>query len=204
MTHIIHGELHAPYFVFIRSGQQYPDAEMLNRFHLSGYERNDPPARATRYVLLADLGEWTLIADDWFYTLWHLSGTRDVIAELGSRFELFACSVGDSDDSYDFVYYRGGELLRKHVVIDPRYDGGVIQESFGAPLSGEGPAGTLPKLQDYLPYVLGIARRLGIRPPESDQQLRRYVPGPQSDDRPKPGRPAISNLTENQLRGMDS
>jgi hypothetical protein len=173
MSFIINGDLHSPYFIFIRCRKLYRDTEVLSHFGIGHYQRASDvtPHTYARYAILADAGEWTLIADDWYYTLWHMPGTRDAIAQLGKSFDIFACSVGDSDDSFDFVYYRDGRMVRKHVVVDPEYRDGVVKESFGSPLSGEYETGKLP---DYLPYVLEIARGLGIDPPHSEEQLRCY------------------------------
>src|SRR4051812_29631299 len=109
---IIRGRLHAPYFIFVRGEGRYSDADLLRLFGLTAYRlTNRPtklPRRLERHVILADDGPWVMVADDWYYTLWHMPSTRPAIQALGQSCDVFACSVGDCDHSFDFVYYRGG------------------------------------------------------------------------------------------------
>jgi hypothetical protein len=79
----IDGELHAPHFIFLRCAGQYSDAELLGRFGLPTYRPTKEAPRLGRYAILADDGEWTMIADDWYYTLWHMPSTRPTLAALG-------------------------------------------------------------------------------------------------------------------------
>jgi hypothetical protein len=168
----VHGALHTPYFIFLRCGGNYSDRELLNQFGLNTYRPTKAPQRFMDYAILANDGEWTLIADDWHYTLWHMPSTRPTLATLGQTFDVFACSVGDSDRSYDFVYYRGSQLVRKFVVADPDYRGGVVVEKFGEPLPGESAAF---KKDGELEIVLGIAASLGIKTDYTERDCRVYV-----------------------------
>ena len=45
-----------------------------------------------------------MVADDWHYTLWHMPSTRPALQALGRGCDVFACSVGDCDRSFDFAY----------------------------------------------------------------------------------------------------
>src|SRR4051794_2286582 len=101
-----HGELYAPYFLFIRGAGKYADADLLRRFGLTAYRPTRHPERFGRYVVLADDGQWTMVADDWYYTLWHSQVTRSALADLGRTCDVFACSVGDCDRSFEVLYYR--------------------------------------------------------------------------------------------------
>lgn len=175
---LIDGVLHAPHFIFIRCGGELSDLELLDRFGLSGYERGAWPPGFRRHVLITNDEEWTHVCDDWFYSLWHMPSTRETIADIASEYDVFACSAGDSDQSWEFVYYRHGRLLRRYVVDDPNYRGGVVVEDLGIPLEGEEEA---MKLTDGLTIALRLASTLGVDVRHADKEIRVYA---------KPGREA--------------
>jgi hypothetical protein len=91
---------------------------------------------------------------------------------LAKRHDVFACSVGDSDHSYDFVYYHGGRLRRKYVVEDPHWHGGSVAEDYGLPLPGESEANQVP---DELTRVLFLASLLGIDLQHEGKSVRIYT-----------------------------
>lgn len=169
----VHGELHSPYFIFLRCAGRHSDAELLHRFGLSRFRRTNAGPRFSSYVILADDGQWTLIADDWHYTLWHMPSTRPTLAALGEACDVFACSVGDCDLSFDFVYYHDSRLARRYVVEDPHFQGGAVVEDFGKPLPGES---TAFKQSDHLKICLGIAASLGIKTDYTEGDIRVYAP----------------------------
>ena len=169
----IDGELHAPHFIFLRCGGRYSDTDLLCRFGLPTYRPTKAAPRIGPYAVLADDGQWTMIADDWYYTLWHMPSTRPTLAALGESVDVFACSVGDCDRSFDFVYYRASYLIRKYVVADPDFRGGVVVENLGRPLPGEWAAF---EQAGELRIVLGIAASLGIKTDYTEQDIRVYAP----------------------------
>jgi hypothetical protein len=172
---IVHGRLHAPYFIFLRCAGRYSDSDLLQRFGLADYRpRKGLPDRG-RYAILAADGQWSLIADDWRYTLWHKPSTRPALVALAETCDVFACSVGDCDRSFDFVYYRDARLVRRFVVADPHFQGGVVVEDMGQPLPGEA---TAFQQSDEFTIVLGIANSLGIKTDFSERDLRAYAPPP--------------------------
>jgi hypothetical protein len=147
--------------------------DLLHRFGLSTYQPVKPVQRYGRYAILVDEGLWTLIADDWYYTLWHMRSTRPALALLAESCDVFACSVGDCDHSFDFVYYQHSRLVRRYVVTDPEFRGGRVVENVGEPLPGES---TAFKQSDELKIVFGIATSLGIKTDYTEQDLRVYAP----------------------------
>ena len=168
------GSLYASYFIFIKCAGAYSDADMLLRFGLTDYQRVPAPLDFGPYVCLMEDSEWTHIADDWSYTLWHRPSTWETIAEIAKDHDVFACSIGDCDYSWQFVYYRHGRLLRKYVVDDPHYQkGGMLVEDFGIPLEGETEA---KKQTDELGTVLTIAASLGIDVAHRTKEIRVYAP----------------------------
>src|SRR5687768_2423805 len=103
---IIGGILHAPFFIFIEGGQRYSDKQLLELLDLRGYQPCEAPSIHSRSLAITEDARWTHIADDWFYTLWHSRTIRARIAELGQTHEIFTCSVGDSDHSFNFEYFQ--------------------------------------------------------------------------------------------------
>src|SRR5262249_23236755 len=170
---IVDGQLHAPYFIFLRCGGGDSPPELLQQVGLAGFPPTEGIPGPGRYVILSTGGDWSLVADDWLYTLWHRPLTRLVVAALGETCDVFACSVGDCDRSFDFVYYRDGRLVRRYVVADPHFRGGVVAEDFGEPLPGE--AAALRQSGEF-EIVLGIARSLGINTEFGEHDLRVYAP----------------------------
>lgn len=167
------GRLHAPYFIFVRGEGKYSDSDLLRLFGLSSYRPTKLPRRLGRYAILAGDGPWTMIADDWYYTLWHMPSTRPALQELGRSCDVFAGSVGECDHSWDFVYYSGGHLVRRYVVADPDFRGGSVAENTGTPLCGETAAFAE---EDELRIVLAVAASLGIRTDYTPQDIRLYAP----------------------------
>jgi hypothetical protein len=174
MTHPFHfpGILHSPYFIFMRCAGTYSDADLLHKFGLTNYTRTRKVPGFGPYTLIAHDGTWTMLADDWRYTLWHMESTRPAIATLAKSFETYACSVGDCDRSFDFIYYHEGRLVRKYVVTDPDFRGGRVVENVGHALPGESDA-FQHKYESRI--VLAIATSLGIQVPCDESQVRIYT-----------------------------
>lgn len=165
------GRLKSPFFIFVKDDGRLDDLEVLRRFGLEKYRRLQtvPPRRR---AVIADSGEWKLLADDCGYTLWFMDSTRPTIGKIAEQFDVFACSVGDTDESFDFIYYVGGSLVRKYTVTDPHFDGGSVVEDVGEPLSEE--SNLLGSGQDKLTIVLGIADSLGINVQFEEADFRIY------------------------------
>lgn len=172
-SHLINGRLYSPYLICIRSEGYFSDADLLSLFGLHGYHPPADPDRFRRHALLVDAGAWTVLADDWYYTLWNMSETRPTIAALGESWDVFACSVGDTDRSFDFVYYQGSQLVRRYVVEDPHARGRVVVVDEGNPLPGEAAAFSATNGTER---VLGVAQSLGIPTVYNEQDVRVYAP----------------------------
>lgn len=165
------GRLDTPYLICVRADGALSDATLLQLFGLFDYTRT-AAAALSRHATLAGGGGWTVLADDWYYTLWHRPETRPTIASLGASWDVFACSVGDTDRSFDFVHYRGGRLVRRYVVEDPHYRGGVVVADEGEPLPGE--AAALRDADEWR-KVLGVAEALGIPVEYNERDVRVYA-----------------------------
>jgi hypothetical protein len=169
---LIDGRLYTPYRIYIRSAGFLSDTDLLQIFGLTGYRPPGITNRYYRYAVLANAGEWVMLADDWYYTLWSMPSTRHAIAAIGASWDLFACSVGDCDRSFDFVCYRAGHLVRRYVIDDQGFRGGAVAEDYGDPLLGEAVA---LGAADEMDRVLGVARSLGIKTDYNEQDVRVYA-----------------------------
>ena len=165
--------LHAPYFIFIRDCT-ISDRELLKTFGLSTYHRCTSANNFGRYTVLAKHQRWTSIADDWHYTLWNMQSTRTVIQALAQTFDIYTCSVGDSDQSFDFVIYQNGQISRKYAyeTLYPAYLSGEVTDMIGSPLPCET---ELLKLENAMDIVFGIGEYLGIPMEWTESQLRLYA-----------------------------
>lgn len=112
------------------------------------------------------------VADDWLYTLWHLATVNAAIPSLAKNHDVFTCSVGDADNSFDFEYFHDGNSVRKYVVEDSEYRRGLVVEDFGSPLPSEAEAMNQP---DPLIAVLEIAHSLGINTLHDPTLIRAYT-----------------------------
>jgi len=168
----MNNRLHAPYFIFMRCAGEYSDADLLAKFGIRDYKRTSEPPKMGPHATLFDSGDWVMLADDWYYTLWHLPTTRPAIKKLSQFTDVYACSVGDCDHSFDFIYYKNGKLARKYVVADPDFKSSIIVEDIGQQLPGESDA---LQLDDQLETVLAISDAMGICGPRPGDKLRFYA-----------------------------
>lgn len=166
------GRLHSAFFIFIRQPHGYSDHDLLARFGLDSYQPTTDLLPRARHAILCDLGSWFMLADDLYYTLWHMKSTRPVIDALGKEHELFACSHGDCDESFDFVHYRNGNLVRKYIVDSPNFNDQVVTVNFGVPLPGEA---ALLKVGG-VDIGMKLAETLGIRIRYTLDELRCFAP----------------------------
>lgn len=170
--HIFHGHLHAPFFIFFRREPRLSDEQVLAHFGLPAHRLTPSVPPFSTYVVLADLGDWTMLADDWLYRLWHLPTTRPAIASLARSRDVFAWSIGECDESFEYYLYTGGELVRQYTVDSPHYNDRIIRIDFGRRPSFETEffAGDLPIDRKLNQYCLN----LGIDTRVTPDQLRIY------------------------------
>lgn len=170
------GHLHTPFMIYVRSYNSITDQEFMQLFGLQGYQKATPPLKfAGPHVVFANDSEWTHIADDFFYMLWQDPRTSLVIAELGRSYDVFRNSIGDIDDSFEFEYYRDGELVRKFVYEHNVFEGtrSIIEDS-GSNLMGE--PETFEELSTAAEKMFPeITKTLGIVRVTDPTQLRYYA-----------------------------
>jgi len=170
--HITGGHIHAPYFIFIDGGTIYGDEEVMALLGIEGFSPASHLEAPNHFLHITDDGRWLHIVDDWLYTQWHSKTIRDRIAKLASKHDIFTCSVGDADYSFDFDFYQGGFLVRRYVVEDPNYDGRSVSEDFGQPLPGEAAAF---EHADLAMRVLDVARSVGVTIDHSPECIRSFT-----------------------------
>lgn len=167
----------SPYFIFVKYGFQISDKEILERLGLNGYnlildeKEREKEVLNKRYLFLTEDREWTYVMDDWFYTLWHNKEIRNWIKSMSQEFEIFTCSVGDCDDSFDFTYFKEGRIVRQYVVEDPHFKGGEVVKDFGMPFPIEKEA---LKKKDLYQKVMTIAESFGIEMNHKKENIRIY------------------------------
>jgi hypothetical protein len=169
---IFDGRLHCPHFIYFRGGTKLSDEQILAHFELSSYFRAKSYSEFATYAVIANSGDWTVLADDWLYTLWHQPSKRTAIETLAEERDLFAWSVGDCDRSFDFYLYRCGQLVRKHVVESPRFTDQIVTADFGERLPSE--TELLASNLDISIKLDLLTRSLGIDTAVSQDSLRVY------------------------------
>jgi len=110
------GFLHTPFMIYTRSYNKLSDEYLMNLLGLQDYSKTSPPLPFPgSHVVFANDNEWTHIADDYGYTLWHSPQTINAIEILSKSYDVFRNSLGDIDNSFEFEYHHNGELVRKFV-----------------------------------------------------------------------------------------
>lgn len=160
------GVLHSPFVIAIRN-RSLGDAEILEWLNCSQYEPRPAAPFAFPRVYVGQDEHWTLVADDWAYTLRHRCGERRL--ERGARWgEMFSFWVGDSDESYGFSHYVDGTLQRAYHVDSPQFSDRIVVYEEGPPLPGESEA---LREKDGMVIVWVLAESLGI---ETDHRRKRF------------------------------
>lgn len=173
---IINNTFDSPYFIFIKTSQDKIDLileklELLNWTALNSVVNDGLIESENRHFFVTWIDGWFHIMDDWNYTLWFDSGLIQRIQNLSNLFEIFTCSIGDCDYSFDFRLFKDGEIKREFVVEDPNINGGVVTKNFGDKLQGEEEA--LEK-KDILERVISIAQNIGITTNYNLDKIRAY------------------------------
>lgn len=143
---------------------------------LESHTRIDP------HLFITEDDAWLHVVDDWTYTLWHTHVIEVLHKQLPGA-EVFACSIGDCDDSFDFRYYSSGRLLRKFVVDDPSFNRQKRKVTIdeGDPLLGEQ---ALDKIESDQEYVLSLAKNVGVNIRHDLSAVRSYVYQPDQCSKP--------------------
>jgi len=174
---ITEGIFHTPFYIIIRSENKINQDNVLEKLNLKNYkfvedenERHNDLQEARKLFIYDNFG-WIHIMDDWFYTLWHNKEIRNTLIILGKEFEIFYFSIGDSDESLEFVYYKNGELKRKFIRDDFDFKGGEIKENIGTPFECEK---ICMKSIDPYDKVKPIINSIGIKLSYETREIKCY------------------------------
>ena len=89
--------LSAPQFIFVRCAEKCDDVDLLQAFGLSAYRRAKWLWGLERYAVLADDGQWMMVADDWcLHSLAHVfdpSGHRKTCGAI-MKYSLARLAIG--------------------------------------------------------------------------------------------------------------
>ncbi len=162
--------LHAPFFIYFRGTPRLSDKQILDHFGLHAYQSAAKLPPSSTYAVIADAGIWTLLADDWLYRLWHMPSTRKAIELLAKTHDVFAWSLGDCDQSYEYMIYLNGELVRQCTVDSPHFDDQVVRINIGEHLPFETESKGLPIEQKMERFCCNM----GINDSVKREDLRVY------------------------------
>lgn len=168
--------IHSMFFLFIRTGGQLSDREVLKALDLEDYLPVAPSGIISEpHVFLTNDREWLHVADDLCYSLWH-KGHEEVCERLASRladFEIFSFWTGDVDWAFGFSHFFRTRLLRCLEVADPHMDVSrrTIQVDTGNPFPAELP---LDEVKEPLSYLPQLAATLGIDMAHNSDTIRCY------------------------------
>lgn len=164
--------------IFILDRGEHSDLDWMRLLAIEGYERAVEGAdRSSRVLHFAGDGVWTQIYDGWGYYLWNSPTVRAAVAAIGAKFPVFFFSVGDCDDSFEFAWYQGGVLRRRHVVDVREVSRGGVMENFGPPLPGEAAA---LACADRLKAMQQLAAGLGVQLEHPVERVRSYEKRPEA------------------------
>ena len=170
---INNGIVFSPFYVFIKGVNKLTDIEILDFFRIQNAEivKNGDVKNKTTSLFITEDSNWIHIMDFWDYCLYHNENENKRIIKLAEKFDIYTCSVGDSDHSFDFKYFKNGQLFREYIVEDPEYKGGQLTKDYGTKLMNEENA---LLLEDELDKVLEIANGIGIRFAHTKEKIRHY------------------------------
>lgn len=171
--------LYSPFYIFIKFGYPISDEDVLDKLGIRDYQELSLKETKEEYIreinkfYITELGDWTHIIDGW-YGLWY-SDIRTYIDEIAKNHEVFYASIGDIDDSFDFVYYQNSILRRKYVVEDPHFSRNklVIKENYGSSLVGEEKI-LLQRDKDPWYTITELAQNIGISLNHPLENIRAY------------------------------
>jgi hypothetical protein len=148
------------------------DEQILAHFGLNTHRYTPKLPPFSTYAVIADLGDWTMLADDWLYQLWHLSSTRPAIQSLAKDRDVFAWSVGECDESFEYSLYQNGQMIRQYWVDSPHYHDQVVSTDLGPrlPFESELLAANLPIVEKMNRFGVN----LGINAIVTQDRLRIY------------------------------
>lgn len=170
------------FYTFIKSENKLSDKDLLTRLKIYNYQYlpEEKKKEAFQYdsskLYITEVDEWTHVMDDWGFSfrkhLW-MHKEKVIIRNLAKSFEVFQCSIGDSDGSFDFRYYKEGILQREYIIRNKKlsFTETYIAKNLGNPFVKEEIALKKP---GEINKVLSVAELLGIKINHELAKIRSY------------------------------
>jgi hypothetical protein len=158
----------SPHFIFIKGITQLSNSEILKLLGIKLIDEItiEQYSDSEDEILITRIGEWVHVIDNWYYKLWASENVCNKIKQLGNDYELFECSTGDSDESFEFQHYKNGNLVREYK--DEDYRGGITT-NFGDKLPNED---DILKEGNILLLVMKLAQSIGVEMPPKIEELQ--------------------------------
>lgn len=169
--------LDSPARLHIKGADEIDNGYLIRELGLTSYSllHNDQQIvwddLSKRRLYLFETIGWKHLYDDFSYYLYNNPSIRDRIQALGSKFDMLWCSVGDCDESFEYLYYNNGAKRRELIVDSPSYRDRVIRTSIGEPFKFESDLFDKPSEIDLLE---DIERGFGIVQPNFKTTLVCY------------------------------
>lgn len=151
------GEVHSPFFLFVRNEPVPSDSDILDAIGRRSYRPVAPDAIHHRpHLAIGHTHEWTMVADDWLYTLWHAERQAKAIEAFARQVEeAFVCRWPDVDETFAFSLWRDGDCVRSYDLIQEGWTGPIRLEESGARLPIETEELALKSADERLGAICG-------------------------------------------------
>ncbi len=155
----VKGKIISGHFIFVRDRGTLSDLHFLSLLGLEGYTEDRAASFPFRFAHILRGGEWSGLADDWYYSLYNQGLVKTRVEQLAQSFEILRTVVGDADNSVEFYHFMEGRLRRGFELDDwgPKSRGILLDH--GPPFTCE--IGADPK-RDPDEFVRRIHAEVGI------------------------------------------
>jgi len=158
--------LFGPYYIFIKGLKE--DSEVMKLLNMKDYilKSKKMPFNGgflESGVCITENNNWKHIIDGWSYEMWQIQERNhfENIRKVGKNYELFSFMVGDSDETLEYSYYKGGSLIREYRYRESISGEVLLKKSFGKPLPSEN--ASFDKKSENYTNMLNIAESIGIK-----------------------------------------
>ena len=164
---------HSPFFIFINGLTKLNNIEILKFIGFDNVKEvyNIDSLKDDNCIYLSTSENWVNIMDNGAYELYYSKKFNDKITELSKTYNIFMCSVGECDKSFEFKFYNNSQLTRHLKVDSPKFDDQITAIDLGTPLKGEVPSNNII---DELEYVIKLANSLEIDIPTDSNKIKCY------------------------------
>ncbi|WP_375560378.1 hypothetical protein ACE193_22180 [Bernardetia sp. OM2101] len=94
----------SPFLIFIKGVNHLSDKQVLQLLGLNTFKIIDSLEDREKSLYITRSTNWIHIMDNWLYDLWHSTPFKNSVDKLGKEYDIFYCSVGDCDNSFDWFF----------------------------------------------------------------------------------------------------